>query len=395
MTGWFPRVLVAVAVTQFVIFVVRPVISYQALALEASPSQLGLIVASFSTISLCACIPLGRSIDRFGERPFQFIGSLLLLPPLVLLLVMPSLAGIAVASAGLGLAQLLIIVASQTVIARGVDAERRDSRFATFTLITSITMFAAPAVAGLLISTGTGHDVDRLRVAFAVGLVLAVVGALVALSLVLRPGTLLNRPATVAEGGRAALTEVLGSRSVTTAIVVGFSVLSAADLLVAFMPAYGEAHGISALQVGFLIAAHGLASVVVRLVLVRLLRRFDRRTLLTGCLCLAAVSLTCVPFVNSLPVLYLLMVGSGLGIGLCQPIAIAWVAGAVRPGIRGTALSVRMVGNRLGQTVVPLGVAALAGAAGAAAAFVAPAVLLAASGVMVHRSRRVGEANTE
>ena len=80
-----------------------------------------------------------------------------------------------------------------------------------------------------------------------------------------------------------------------------------------------------------------------------------------------------------LPGLYVLMVGTGIGIGLCQPIAIGRVAGAVRPSVRGTAMSVRMVGNRLGQIIMPLGVAALAGAAGAAAAFIAPAALLAAS----------------
>lgn len=377
------------------IFSVRPVISYQALALDATPSQLGLIVASYSVISLGACIPLGRAIDRRGERPFLLAGSLLLLPALVLLLVAQSQAWLALASATLGLAQLLVIVASQTVIARGVNAERRDSRFATFTLLTSMTMFAAPAVAGVLISSGTGHDAGQLRVVYALGLVLAGLSSVVSLSLVRSPGALANRPPTVAEGGRAVLAEVLGSRSVTTAIVVGFAVLSAADLLVAFMPAIGQLHGLSARQVGFLIAAHGLASVVVRLVLVRLLRRFDRRTLLTVCLGLAAVSLSCVPFVSSVPGLYLLMVGSGIGIGLCQPIAIGWVAGAVRPNVRGTAMSVRMVGNRLGQTIMPLGVAALSSAAGAAAAFIAPAALLAASGVMVHHWRIAGESDPE
>ena len=107
--------------------------------------------------------------------------------------------------------------------------------------------------------------------------------------------------------------------------------------------------------------------------------------------------MSCVPFVSSVPVLYVLMVGSGSGsgIGLCQPIAIAWVAGAVRPSVRETAMSVRMVGNRLGQTIVPLGVAALAGAAGAAAAFVAPAALLAASGVMVHSWHPAGDSDLE
>ena len=391
MTGWFPRVVVAAAAAQFVIFVVRPVVSYQALGLDATPTQLGLVVASYSVISLWVCLPLGRGIDRYGERRFLTTGSLLLIPPLVLLLAARSLVWLAAASAALGVAQLLVIVASQTLIARGADAQRRDSRFATFTLMTSITQFAAPAVAGLLLSARPSvGDARGLHLAYAVALGLSIVVALVALSVLLVPGTLRHRPPSTTESGRAALREVLGSRSVTTAIVVGFSVLSASDLLVAFMPAYGEMHGIEPRQVGFLLAAHGLASVISRLFLMQLLRRFDRRALLAGCLALAAVTLSCIPFVGSLPLLYLCMVGSGVGIGLCQPIAIAWVAGGVRPAIRGTAMSIRMVGNRLGQTVVPLGVAGLAGAIGASAAFVAPAALLAAAGVMVQRSRRGG-----
>ena len=392
-TGWFPRVVVAVSLAQFVVFIVRPVISYQALDLGATPRQLGLLVASYSVIALGTCLPLGRAIDRRGERPFQLAGSLLLLPPLVLLVVAKNLVWLAVASAAFGLAQLLIIVASQTVIARGVDAERRDGRFATFTLMTSITQFAAPAAAGLLISSGTGGRVDGFHLAYGVGLGLAAVCVLVSLTIVLRPGTLRNRPPAVPEVGGAALTEVLGSPSVRMGIVVGFSVLSAADLLIAFMPVYGQGHGIPPRQVGFLLAAYGLASIAARLTLTRLLRRFDRRSLLAGCLGIAALTLACVPLVSSVPMLYLLMIGSGVGIGLCQPIAIAWVASGVRPGIRGTAMSARMVGNRLGQTIVPLGVAVLASTAGAAAAFVAPAALLAATGVMVHRSRGRGDAS--
>ena len=387
MTAWFPRVVIAAATMQFVIFIVRPVISYQALSLGATPSELGLIVASYSVVSLCVCIPLGRSIDRHGELPFQLAGSLVVLPPLALLLLTRDLALLALASAAIGVGQLLMIVASQTVIARGADADLRDRRFATFTLMTSVTMFAAPAVAGLILSSGSGQT-HQIQAAYVVALCLAALGVVTAASLVLRPGALVNRPTTTFEGGRAALGEVLRSRSVTTAILVGFSVLSAADLLIAFMPAYGEQRGITPRDVGFLIAAYGLAAILARLALVRLLRRFDRMSLLAGCLGLAAAMLALVPAVGSLPVLYALMLGSGFGIGLCQPIAIAWVAGSVRPGIRGTAMSARMVGNRLGQTVVPLGVAALAGAAGVAAAFVAPALLLAGAGLLVRRSRR-------
>jgi hypothetical protein len=60
-----------------------------------------------------------------------------------------------------------------------------------------------------------------------------------------------------------------------------------------------------------------------------------------------------------------------------------WVAGEVAPEIRGTAMSVRLMGNRLGQTIVPLFVGGVAGASGLAAAFVVPAAMLAGAAVVV------------
>ena len=103
--------------------------------------------------------------------------------------------------------------------------------------MTSITQFAAPAVAGLLLSARPSvGDARGLHLAYAVALGLSIVVALVALSVLLVPGTLRHRPPSTTESGRAALREVLGSRSVTTAIVVGFSVLSASDLLVPSCP---------------------------------------------------------------------------------------------------------------------------------------------------------------
>jgi MFS family permease len=174
------------------------------------------------------------------------------------------------------------------------------------------------------------------------------------------------------------------------ALLASFSTLAAIDLLAAYLPAYGAARGISVRTVGLLLAAHGLASVLVRIAMMRLITRVGRRRLLTVSMLMAALMLALLPFVTWLPGLYLIMVVSGMGLGLCQPITLGWVAGQVRREIRGTAMSVRLAGNRLGQTVVPLAVGALAGAAGLAAAFVGPAALLAVGGVLVFRARGAG-----
>jgi MFS family permease len=83
------------------------------------------------------------------------------------------------------------------------------------------------------------------------------------------------------------------------------------------------------------------------------------------------------PFVRSPVALIGLMVILGLGVGLGQPMTIAWVANRSPRSERGTALGVRITGNRVALIVVPTVMGAVAGAAGIAAIFIVMAVGLA------------------
>lgn len=378
--------MVVTATCQLVTFALRPVLTYQALSLDATTSELGLLVSSFSAISLLAAVPVGRGIDRRGERGYLLAGAVLIPLAVMAMATAPRLEFLMVASAGLGLGQLLVMVACQTIIANGRDSQLRDARFANFTLVTSASQFAAPAVAGLLLggdSSPDGSEALILGPVQAAAGVAALLGLVASISLVRRPGTLSRRPDHFGSPSSGAMRSVLRDPTVVVALVVGFCVLSSADLLVAFLPAYGQLHGLSPRLVGLLIAAHGLASIAIRLCMMQLVSRFTRRALLATCLTVAAVGLALVPTTSSTAGLLVLMLVTGAGIGLCQPIAISWVAGAVQPEVRGTAMSVRMAGNRLGQTVVPLAVASLAGSVGLAAAFVGPAALLLAAALLV------------
>ena len=78
MRPWFPRLLVVAGAIQFVVFAVRPFLTYQALALGASLTEVGLVTASFSVVSLFAALPMGRAVDRYGERIFVLVGALVL-----------------------------------------------------------------------------------------------------------------------------------------------------------------------------------------------------------------------------------------------------------------------------------------------------------------------------
>jgi MFS family permease len=185
---------------------------------------------------------------------------------------------------------------------------------------------------------------------------------------------------------------VMSMPSMPNAMAASLTVLVAIDLLATYLPAYGEANGIPVRTVGFLLATQGLAALVSRVFMLPLIAALTWRRLLAVSMLLAAAALCAVPFTDSVPMLYVLMAFAGLGLGLGQPLTLTWVADRAPPEVRGTAIGIRLSGNRLGQTVLPPAIGGLAGVTGLAAAFVSPALLLAIAGTFVLRTRFTGSA---
>jgi MFS family permease len=169
------------------------------------------------------------------------------------------------------------------------------------------------------------------------------------------------------------------------AMFASFAVLSTVDVLVTYLPAFGESRGIPPKIVGLLLATRAIASMTTRLLIGVLARGIGPHRLLVLSIVCAAGSLGLLPAFGAVPVLFVLMVLIGLGLGLGQPLTMAWVAGRAPVGLRGTALGVRLSGNRLGQLSVPVAVGAVAGATGIGAIFITLCGMLASSALLVAR----------
>ena len=395
MTGWFPRLMVLSATGHLLVYGLRPLLSYVALSVGASAGELGAIAAAFSALSLFAAVPFGYLVDRTGERLFVVAGTVALLAVPAFLLVPQSITTLIVCSTLLGLGQLASVLGAQTLIARGASEVVRDRRFAHFTVVASGAQLLAPAMVGLLLvtsprSAGAGPPRLDARGALMAEIVVACIGLLAALTLLARPGTLTGRPPSVRQPHLAATGRALRLPSMRSAMLASFTVLASVDLLATYLPALGEQRGLHVRTVGFLLATLGAASLLARLGMPKLVAVLGRRILLASCMALASASMATVPFLAWTPGLYVVMAFAGVGLGLGQPITMAWVATEVAPEIRGTAMSVRLMGNRLGQTVVPLFVGSVAGASGLAAAFVVPGAMLAGAALVVVASGRAG-----
>ena len=87
------------------------------------------------------------------------------------------------------------------------------------------------------------------------------------------------------------------------------------------------------------------------------------------------------------------MIGLGLGLGIPQPLTMAWVISLTDPSRQGAALGLRMTVNRLAQIALPITIGSFAAPLGILGIFWANAVLLAGAIIVVAGSE-TGETTT-
>ncbi|GAA2856742.1 MFS transporter [Streptosporangium fragile] len=335
--------------TQIITFVLRPTMSYRAIELDVPPAWLGVLGASFALAPLLLALPAGHAADRYGERRMAVAGALLLAASAVAFATLGhTVPGLVAAGILLGTGHLGSVIAQQALVANTTERGRHDTAFGHYTFAASLGQAAGP----LLIAAFGGHGAipDTGRI-FAASCGLALL--LLALSFLLP-----NHPPGRAEAEGGDLRTLLRLPGLAHALLTSCVVLAAVDITLTYLPALGAELGLTASAVGLLLTLRGLASMTSRFFLGRLARAVGRRRLLVVSTLGAAVGmlLTPVPMPLWLLAVLLLVVGFGLGVG--QPLTMSWLAESAPAGMRGRAMSLRLVGNRTGQLVIP-GVAGL------------------------------------
>lgn len=385
---WVPLLLVFTVLIATSVFGARPLITYVALDLGAGVAEIGLIASSFAILAILGAVPLGRLIDRVGERPIMVAGGLICAVTNLSLVAMESLAMLAVASAFLGVGQMFAVVGSHTLLANRGPSEKQAMRIGWYTSAASLGHALGPLAVGFIIG---GALTREATVAALLG---AAVAAFIATMVVLG---IASRPRPVHKHGeagfkRSTIAETLRRPGMVPALTAGVIALTAVDLLVAYLPAYGEERGISPQIVGVLLAILAFSQMVSRLFLGRLLARFSHAAVVIGSVLIAGLVLPLLIPSFAVPVLVVVMAVSGLALGLAQPMTLVWVAIATPAENRGMAMGVRMSGNRLGQLLVPVAVGVTAGQYGVSAIFATTAGMLIAAAGFVFRERRVLDA---
>ena len=374
--GWLVRLLVCVALTQSALNLSRPVTSYRALALGADARAIGLITAAYAVLPVLVALPLDRLADRRRPAPLVSAGAVLLAAGSALLGAAPSLGALAVWSAVLGLGHLSFMVGGQTLIAQQSSDNQHDQYFGLYAAVTSFGQLVGPALGGLVLSVSDGPSLTSTTssLQLAAGLALAAVPFTASLSARRRRQPTRSEPGTHPSAWR-----ILRSPGVSAGMFASLMLLAAVDILTAYLPVIGEENGIGPGVIGALLSLRAAASIVSRLLVAPMVRRWGRIPLIVVSSAGSAITVVFLPIFASPVVLATLLVVAGFLLGIGQPLTMTLVVQAVHAQVRGAALAMRLTGNRLGQVAVPAAAGVVTGAAGVAAAFWLTAALLGAA----------------
>lgn len=360
---WFFWLLLCIIANQASVNLIRPVTSYKALEMGVDAATLGALSAVYALVPLAFALRIGRLVDERGEVPFIMGGTLLMAISGAAMAVADAPQMLYVGLAGLGLGQIIAVVAAQGMVARGNDESGYDRRFAAFSFCASAGQGLGPAIGGILVGGGSLAEISGALVAGSVISVLVLPMAF----LIRTPASKREpKPGTAGADGPS-LIAILRTPGILPALLVSATVLSSIDILIIYLPALGEDRMWPASLVGGLLALRALSTMATRIFLGRLAARYGRAPLLKVSMAIAAIALVGLAAVDVVPLLVLIMIAAGAGLGIGQPMTMSWVASVAAPGTRATALAVRMMANRVGQVALPVGagtVAAVAGAAG-------------------------------
>jgi MFS family permease len=374
--------IAAMTASQAAVYIARPITSYRLLGLGAGVREVGLVTASFALLPLFLAIPLGRSADR-RRAPLVTIGCAIQVIACILLAWAETPLTLGAASAVLGLGHLGVALGVQEVIARESGDGHHDRDFGLLTAGVSLGQMIGPLAGGLVLGTGSSLLTATRHAMFVAALVLIPATVLAAL------GERGRRPGA---GGtisrRGSVRTILHTRGVPAGIFASIAVLSAADIFTAYMPVIGEQRGIAPGAVGVLLALRAGSSMATRIGIGKIVGRVGRERLIVLSASGAALSLGAIAFAHGVLPLAVLSVVAGVGLGFGQPLSMTLVVQLVPEYARGTALAVRLAGNRVGQVAAPAVAGVVAGSAGARSVFWVLSALLGSSAVAVRRTPR-------
>ena len=380
---WAKPLLLSSTLTQATIYVLRPMITYRAIELDANAAQVGLIAALYALFPVILALQFGSWVGKLGEAKFIIFGTVAMMATSVALAFANSLVTLGIATAAAGLAHLACMVGGQSMVALRAPRESYDKYFGFYTFSASVGHLIGPVIASIV----AGSD-GTLPKSTSNAFLLATVLTIIALFPVIRWRN--ERPTVVgkqnSEGTFRAAINLAKRPGIMAAIYISLAISSVADVLVVFLPLFGTENNFSPYAIGAILAIRAGTTMLSRLFLGRLSDRFSTFQLLWWSTIISLVCCVAMAFAHTPVTLGAIVFIAGFSLGVGQPLTMSLVSQKTESSERALAVSARLMGNRFGQFLVPAAAGTIAAASGAGAVFIALAILLGTSIFSVKRN---------
>lgn len=347
---------------------VRVLVSLYALHLGASAGTVGVIISLFAIVSMSLGISIGRLIDRFGVLPIILIGITSMTTGAALGFLLPCIATLFAVAVLTGTGHMMIQVSGQHAVGHLSTPETRAINYGHLASSYSVANFCGPMSAGFAIE------------AFGHGYTFAMFLGVTSLGIVLLAARTIRMPppqhalAAPRSGSTFALLRDPGLKPL---YVVGILQAAAWDIYTFILPIRGTQLGFSPSTIGIILGVFSVATLVIRVFMPWLLRRWHEWKVLQGVLFYAMLAYILMPLIDQAWMYMLMSVMLGLAVGAGQPNILALMHAAAPPGRGGEALGLRVACANTGQVLLPIGFGAASGALGVAPLFWLFATILA------------------
>ncbi|MDO5030210.1 MAG: MFS transporter [Corynebacterium sp.] len=424
MKRWFGLLVLVTVMGQAVFNGGRVLLSWRVLDFGGSAATVGWFTAAFSLVPLLIALPAGKLVDSRRATEVMYAGLIATVIAAVVMALSANLPVLLLGYVTLGFAHLTTLIAAQGMVShlRGGVAGL-DSLFAYFTLGISIGQFLGIVGAGLLTPNHDGASAGTtttgaLWAMAIIGAVALVIGWPVATAyrrLEAAAAGEVYAAASGSAGGQSSgadespsrertehpaekispsLFDILRYEGMSSAMTVSIAVIVAIDLLTAYVPVLGRELGFSVAEVTAILGARSGLAIVSRAVMPTVLRRANRDRVLIVAVCAGVVPMLAMPWLTSSWMMVIAVGICGLAWGFVMPMSMTWVSSLVSADVRAQALSIRLMGNRLAQVVLPpvagLGAAAL----GAGSVFLGAGALLGVASAAVWKRLGAGAKST-
>jgi MFS family permease len=354
----------------------RVTVTLEAIKQGHSTAVVGVLVALYAFLPMLFAVAAGRISDRIGVRRPMLVGSLVLAAGALIPVVIPGLTALFASAAVVGVSFMTFQVAAQNATGELGDATARVHNFSQLAVGYSISGLLGPLIAGFTI------DHAGYTTSFAVLAAIPLLPAMVlAAGRVALPG-----PHPVRATVRGNAFDLVTHRKLRRVFVVNVLLSMGWDLHTIVIPVYGAGIGLSASQIGLVLASFAAATFIVRFSMRWIVRRATPHQVLTAALFIAAAVYMLFPFVHSAPALIAMSFTLGLGLGMSQPMVMALLHIHAPPGRTGEAAGVRMSLVQSMACAVPLVFGAVGASVGLTPVFWSVGLCLATGGWFTKRA---------